>query len=72
VEVRPIDVPTVFGDFDDYWRPFLGKQGAAPTYLARLDDAMRERIRESLRSRLAPMPGPIELTARAWAVRGMT
>ena len=30
VEVRAIDVPTVFRDFDDYWSPFLGGQGAAP------------------------------------------
>src|SRR3712207_8175598 len=30
VETRAIDVPTVFGDFDDYWTPFLGGQGPAP------------------------------------------
>jgi hypothetical protein len=24
VEVRAIDVPTAFKDFDDYWTPFLG------------------------------------------------
>jgi len=70
VAVTPIDVPTVFRDFEDYWAPFLGKTGAAPTYLARLDDAQRERIRETLRSRLARGSGPIALTARAWAVRG--
>lgn len=70
VEVRPIDVPTVFQDFDDYWVPFLGRQGAAPTYLASLDGDVRERIREALRLRLAPTPGPIELSARAWAVKG--
>ncbi|MEX2395175.1 MAG: class I SAM-dependent methyltransferase, partial [Actinomycetota bacterium] len=27
IEVRPIDVPTTFRDFDDYWAPFLGGQG---------------------------------------------
>jgi SAM-dependent methyltransferase len=70
VEVRPIDVPTMFKDFDDYWAPFLGRQGAAPTYLASLDEDVRERIREVLRSRLASTPGPIELSARAWAVKG--
>ena len=37
VEVRPFEVPTVFAGFDDYWRPFLGGQGAAPAYLATLD-----------------------------------
>ncbi len=70
VEVRPIDVPTVFEDFDDYWLPFLGKQGAAPTYLASLEREVRERIREKLKLRLAPTGGSIELIARAWAVRG--
>jgi len=32
MDVRAIDVPTVFKDFDDYWSPFLGGQGPAPTY----------------------------------------
>jgi trans-aconitate methyltransferase len=69
--VRAIDIPTVFQDFDDYWAPFLGRQGAAPTYLASLDDEARERIRVGLQSRLASTPGPIELTARAWAIQGV-
>ena len=71
VSVRAIDVPTVFRDFEDYWRPFLGKQGAAPTYLATLRDDTRDRIRETLRTRLAPSAdGSIAMTARAWAVQG--
>jgi len=32
VQVRPIDVPTRFRDFDDYWTPFLGGQAPAPGY----------------------------------------
>jgi len=72
VETRAIDIPTVFQTFDDYWKPFLGRTGAAPTYLASVDGEVRERIRRHLESRLAPAPGrPIELTARAWAVRGV-
>ncbi|NPC54574.1 class I SAM-dependent methyltransferase [Caenimonas soli] len=71
VSVRAIDIPTVFRNFDDYWTPFLGKQGAAPTYLAGLDAAARDRIRETLKGRLASAgDGPIALTARAWAVKG--
>lgn len=73
VQVRPIDVPTVFQDFDDYWTPFLGRQGSAPTYLASVSDETRERIRAHLKVRLAPAGGArIELTARAWAVQGVT
>jgi trans-aconitate methyltransferase len=71
VTVRAIEIPTVFQDFDDYWTPFLGKTGAAPTYLASVNDDVRERIRLHLMSRLAPNDvGPIGLTARAWAVQG--
>lgn len=72
VQVRPIDIPTAFQDFDDYWRPFLGRQGSAPTYLASVSDDAREKIRAHLQARLAPARGePIELTARAWAVQGL-
>jgi hypothetical protein len=71
VSVRPIDIPTVFRNFDDYWLPFLGRQGAAPTYLASLNEAMRERIRDALKARLVASPdGSITMTARAWAVQG--
>jgi trans-aconitate methyltransferase len=71
VAVRAIEIPTVFQDFDDYWEPFLGKQGAAPTYLATLDGEARDRIREALRARLLPSAdGSIVLSARAWAARG--
>jgi SAM-dependent methyltransferase len=71
VMVRPIEVPTVFVDFDDYWRPFLGGQGPAPGYLASVSEARRRALHDLLRDRLPGSPdGPIVLTARAWAVRG--
>jgi SAM-dependent methyltransferase len=68
VEVEAIVVPTPFRDFDDFWQPFLGGQGAAPAYLMSLPEEHREALRERLRAELGD--GPIELTARAWAVRG--
>jgi hypothetical protein len=72
VLVRAIDIPTVFQDFDDYWTPFLGRQGSAPTYLASVSDDAREKIRAHLKARLAPAHGErIELMARAWAVKGL-
>lgn len=71
VTVQALVVPTTFRNFDDYWRPFLGKTGVAPGYLARLSDDEREGIRQILESRLAPVRDrPIELSAAAWAVRG--
>jgi SAM-dependent methyltransferase len=71
VEVRSVDVPTVFADFDDYWRPFLGGQGPAPGYVMALDEPRRTALRERLCSTLPyERDGSIRLVARAWAVRG--
>jgi SAM-dependent methyltransferase len=72
VEVRPIEVPTRFRDFDDYWRPFLGAQGPAPGYVSSLGPERRDALREELRARLPVEPdGSIALRARAWAVKGV-
>ena len=66
----PIDVPTTFASFDDYWEPFLGGQGPAPSYVTSLQDEARARLRDNLRNRLPTRPdGSITLIARAWAVR---
>jgi SAM-dependent methyltransferase len=70
VRVEPIDIATDFTGFDDYWSPFLGGQGAAPAYLMSLPEPARVTLREAVRSRLPD--GEISLTARAWAVRGVT
>jgi SAM-dependent methyltransferase len=71
VEVRPIDVATIFHDLDDFWLPFLGGQGPAPSYVASLGDEQRLALRERLRQTL-PLAedGTIRLAARAWAARG--
>lgn len=71
VITRPIDVPTRFQNFDDYWSPFLGGQGAAPTYAVSLSSAHREAVRERIRAALpAAADGSINLVARAWAIKG--
>jgi SAM-dependent methyltransferase len=70
VETCSIDVPTVFRDFDDYWSPFLGGQGPAPSYCVRLPEARRTELRERLRSTLPrDDDGYIPLIARAFAIR---
>lgn len=72
VETRAIDTPTVFTDFDDYWRPFLGGQGPAPAYTMSLEEPARERLRDRLRQSLpVAADGSIPLIARAWAVRAI-
>jgi len=71
VDAQPIDVPTVFADFDDLWTPFLGGTGSAPTYVASLALSAREDLRDRFRESVVPAPdGTIRLVARAWAVRG--
>lgn len=71
VEVRAIDIPTHFRDFDDYWSPFLSGQAPAPRYAMSLSEARRAELREHIRSTLLiQADGSIHLTARAWAARG--
>ena len=71
VEVRAIEVPTVFRDFDDYWSPFLGGQGPAPSYVMSLSEERRALLRERIRVSLPyESDGSISLIARAWAARG--
>jgi SAM-dependent methyltransferase len=69
-EVTPIDIPTRFESFDDYWQPFLGGQGPAPAYAMSLDESRRAQLRDRLRDRLPrDADGSIALVARAWAVK---
>ena len=71
VKVHPIEVPTVFHDFDDYWSPFLGGQGPAPSYVMSLNEEHRALLRERIRAGLPfNSDGSISLMARAWAARG--
>ena len=56
-----IEVPTVFKDFDDYWRPFTLGAGPAPGYCSSLSPDTRERLKRScmkacLAPRMAPSP----------------
>jgi SAM-dependent methyltransferase len=72
VEVRPIEVPTIFRDFDDYWTPFLGGQGPAPSYAMSLSEEHRAALRERIRASLPiNSDGSISLVARVWAARGI-
>ena len=71
VQLREIDVPTTFRDFDDFWNPFLGGQGPAPSYAMSLSEKRRVALRERIHATLPiESDGSIPLIARAWAVRG--
>lgn len=71
VQVKAIDVTTLFSDFDDYWSPFLGGQAPAPGYAMSLTEERRGALREHIRASL-PISNnsSFQLIARAWAVRG--
>jgi hypothetical protein len=67
-----IEIPTRFPAFADFWKPFLGGTGPAPSYVAGLDLERREALAARLESSLPREPdGSISLMARSWAVRGV-
>ena len=72
VDVRAIDIATDFRDFAEYWSPFLGGQGPAPSYTMTLSEEQRAALRERIQASLPfALDGSIPLVARAWAVRGI-
>jgi hypothetical protein len=71
VRCEPIEIPTEFTSFEDYWRSFLGRTGPAPSYVASLDDERRTMIARKLERAVSRRPGgTTALRARGWAVRG--
>ncbi len=67
-----LSVATIFDGFDDYWRPFLGGTGPAPSLVASLSETQRSALVVELKRRLgADGDGRIALRARAWAVAGI-
>jgi SAM-dependent methyltransferase len=67
-----LTIETRFTSFDDFWMPFLEKQGPAGAYVDSLAPTQREALRLRLRRRLIG-DGPekaIVMHARAWAARG--
>jgi 2-polyprenyl-3-methyl-5-hydroxy-6-metoxy-1,4-benzoquinol methylase len=71
IHCEPIEILTEFASFDDYWRPFLGGTGPAPSFVTSLD---RNRCNALARRLEQVLPrganGTIALAARAWAIRG--
>src|SRR4029453_5947399 len=64
-----LTIETRFGSFDDFWTPFLEKQGPAGAYASSLPPADRPPRRGGGR----PMPGsPLTLTSSGVAFRPMS
>jgi SAM-dependent methyltransferase len=73
VEVKAFDTRTRFSSFEDFWSPFIGGQGPAPSYAVSLPEDRRAELRDRIKATLPfEAKGSISLTARAWAVRGVT
>jgi SAM-dependent methyltransferase len=71
VEVRALDVPAHFRDFDDYWAPLQRGHAPSQEHVASLSGDQRDRLRERLHQSLPIAPdGSISIIARAWAAKG--
>lgn len=72
IDCMAIEAPTVFSDFEDYWRPFTSGAGPAPGYCASLAPESRLRLEARLCERLPRRDdGSIALKARAWAIKAI-
>lgn len=70
VECTALESPTVFRDFDDYWRPFTLGAGPAPGYCVSLEPDARAQLKKKLSDSLPRRDdGSIALKTRAWAVK---
>lgn len=62
-----------FTSFEDYWAPYVGKDGPGAEYVATLGPDQRERLREAVRNAYVDgePDGPRSYAAIAWAVAGI-
>ena len=72
VDCTALEIPTIFADFDDFWRPFTLGAGPAPGYCVSLPEEAREKLRRKLSDDLPRQhDGTIVLGARAWAIKAL-
>lgn len=73
IETTLIDVPAIFNDFDDFWKPFLSAQGPAPGYCMSLPEEDRQELKQKIFESLpVENDGSIHLIAGAIAIKAMT
>lgn len=71
IKSAAIEISARFETFTEYWQPFLGGTGPAPSYVASLNLKKRAELQERLRNRITSgTKEAIKLIARAWAVQG--
>ena len=70
VETRAIVVQRAFNDFDDLWNTSM-LSATMGSILPTLDPAVLQGIKDRVRAKIAPHDGPLVLTARANAAKGV-
>lgn len=68
VEGIELEVTLTHPTFEEWWMPFQRGVGPVGVAIAGLDPSVRARLEDALRDRLGP--GPFDITATAFAVRG--
>lgn len=48
IESSFLDIETIFKDFNDYWNPFLGGQGPAPSFLQSLPTNLQNELKDKI------------------------
>jgi ubiquinone/menaquinone biosynthesis C-methylase UbiE len=67
-----VSIRMEYSSFDDYWAPYVGKEGPIAEYIAALSDAEQARLRDAVRLAYVDgeSDGPRSYVAVAWAVKG--
>jgi SAM-dependent methyltransferase len=72
VRTGPLDSHAEYDGFDDLWWPFTLGVGPAGALVVSLDDDRQAALRDAMRRRLGVGDEPFRLSARAWAVAGVS
>jgi SAM-dependent methyltransferase len=71
VRFEELVVSAAYAGFEDLWSPLLTGIAPSGAFCTSLDEDRRAALHDAYRRRLGVTDGPFELTARAWAVRGI-
>jgi len=71
INTGPLTARAAYDGFDDLWEPFPSGIAPSGAFTASLEEDGRTALRDAFRRRLGVDEEPFELTARAWAARGV-
>ena len=71
IKITELIIDTKFTNIESYWKPFLGGQGPAGSFLISLDEPERKLVKYKIMKHLGISKNePITLKARAYAIQG--